>query len=140
MAKKAAKAPRVRKTETVRERSSKAATQPVKRTRIRKTARVASTPFRLLGRLVKTVIRPFRFILRPFKSRPARFVGRILAKVFMVSYFKGAWHELRQVTWPNRKETRQLTLAVFAFAVVFSAIITAVDYGLDKIFKQVLLK
>jgi len=47
---------------------------------------------------------------------------------------------LRQVTWPNRKESRQLTLAVILFAVIFGAMVTVLDYGLDKVFKQVLLK
>ncbi len=140
MAKKASKTPRVRKIETVRERSTKTAKQPVKRTRIRSTARVASKPFKLVGHVLKQIGHPFRFILRPFKTRPMRFIGRWLAKLLLINYFYGAWKELRQVTWPNRKETRQLTLAVFVFAIVFSAIITAVDYGLDKVFKKVLLK
>jgi hypothetical protein len=50
-----------------------------------------------------------------------------------------AWKELRQVTWPGRKETRQLTLAVFVFATVFGLMVTLTDYGLDKVFKKVIL-
>jgi preprotein translocase SecE subunit len=137
---KPAKKPRLRKTETVRERSGKQTSLAPKNTRFRKTAKAASTPFRLLGRLFSAIGRPFRFILWPFKTRPVRFTGRWLARLLLITYFWGAWQELRQVTWPDRKETRQLTVAVFVFAIIFSALITAVDYGLDKVFKNVLLK
>jgi preprotein translocase SecE subunit len=74
-------------------------------------------------------------VLRPLK-RPARFVGRIIYP----SYFRNSWKELKQVTWPTLKESRQLTYAVLIFAVVFGATIALVDYGLDKAFKDFLLK
>ena len=54
-------------------------------------------------------------------------------------YFRESWQELKKVTWPNRKQTIQLTLAVFVFAIVFAVFIAVVDYGLDKIFRKVLL-
>lgn len=61
-------------------------------------------------------------------------------KFLVPKYFKNAWIELRQVKWPGRRETIQLTLAVFAFAIVFGVLITVTDYGLDKLFKKILLK
>lgn len=132
--------PKKRKLQTVRERTELTNNARPKTRSVRKTARIASTPFRAIGRFLVKVLRPFRFLLWPFKTRPARFVGRILHKVFLVNYFKGAWAELKLVTWPGRRETRQLTLAVFAFAFVFGLIITVVDYGLDKIFKRIILQ
>jgi preprotein translocase SecE subunit len=48
--------------------------------------------------------------------------------------------ELRLVTWPNWKQSRQLTFAVLVFAVIFGAAIAVVDYGLDKVFRNILLK
>jgi preprotein translocase SecE subunit len=63
-----------------------------------------------------------------------------IAKHIIPPYLKNSWNELRLVTWPNRKQTRQLTFAVILFAIVFGALIASVDYGLDKVFKQVLLK
>lgn len=42
-------------------------------------------------------------------------------------YFKGAWQELRQVRWPNRKATWSLTLAVILFSVMFTVIILLLD-------------
>ena len=129
-----------RKIVTVRERTEQTNNARPKSRHVARTAKAVSTPFRILGRGLKKVLYPFRFVLRPFKTRPARFVGRILSKVLLFSYFAGAWKEVRQVSWPGRRETRQLTLAVFAFAFVFGLIITITDYGLDKIFKKVILK
>ena len=129
-----------RKIVTVRERTEQTNNARPKSRHVTKTAKAVSTPFRVLGRGLKKILRPFQFLLRPFKTRPLRFVGRVLSKVLLFSYFAGAWKELKQVSWPNRRETRQLTLAVFAFAFVFGLIITLTDYGLDKIFKKVILK
>lgn len=56
------------------------------------------------------------------------------------SYFVNSWREVRQVTWPNRRETWRLTLAVFIFAVVFGALVAGVDKGLDLLFKKVILR
>jgi preprotein translocase SecE subunit len=125
---------------TVRERSEQAANSTPKQQRVRRTARKATAPLRIIGRFVAKIIRPFRFLLWPFKTRPARFVGRILAKIFFVNYFRESWQELRKVTWPGRRETLQLTFAVFVFAIVFGLMITIVDYGLNKLFEQILLK
>ena len=128
-----------RKLETVRERSENT---PVSKSRVRKvatTAKKASGPLRAVGRVISKLTHPFRFLLAPFKTKPARFVGRILNKVLLINYFMSAWKELRQVTWPGRKETRQLTLAVFIFATVFGLMVTLTDYGLDKVFKKVIL-
>ena len=55
-------------------------------------------------------------------------------------YFKNSWRELKEVKWPNRKETWQLTVAVFIFSTIFGVLITLTDYGLGKLFKKILLK
>lgn len=52
-------------------------------------------------------------------------------------YFVGAWRELRQVRWPNRKQTWALTLAVILFSLVLGAIIFLLDLGFTYLFKQV---
>lgn len=71
-----------------------------------------------------------------FRLRAVRFIGRILG----LGYIRSSWQELKQVTWPTRREGRRLTTAVVIFSVVFGALIAVVDYGLDKLFKQILLK
>jgi preprotein translocase SecE subunit len=125
---------------TVRERSEQTANANPKSQRVRNTARKASTPFRAVGRFIAKILRPFRFLLWPFKTRPVRFIGRVIASILFLRYFRESWKELRQVSWPGRRETWQLTFAVFIFALVFGLMITVVDYGLDKLFQKILLK
>lgn len=52
---------------------------------------------------------------------------------------RNAWAEIRQVTWPGRKETFRLTIAVLIFSIIFGAFVAALDYGLGKLFKEVIL-
>lgn len=77
-----------------------------------------------------------------FISWPFRKIGRGLAIVgrFVVPrYFKESWKELRQVTWPSRRDTMRLTIAVIIFSTVFGVVITVVDMLLDKVFRKVIL-
>jgi len=71
-----------------------------------------------------------------FRLKVVRFIGRILG----FSFVRSSWRELKMVTWPTKREGRRLTTAVIMFSVVFGALIAVVDYGLDKLFKQLLLK
>jgi preprotein translocase SecE subunit len=71
-----------------------------------------------------------------FRLRAVRFIGRILG----LRFFRNSWRELKQVTWPSRRDGIRLTSAVISFSVVFAVILAGVDWGLDKIFKQLLLK
>ena len=71
-----------------------------------------------------------------FRLRAVRFIGRVLG----FSYLRGSWQELKEVTWPTRREGLRLTGAVIIFSVIFGGLIAIVDFGLDKLFKQVFLK
>jgi preprotein translocase SecE subunit len=53
-------------------------------------------------------------------------------------YFKGAWYELRQVRWPNRKATWGLTLAVILFSVFFTVLIVLLDILFKYIFELII--
>ena len=55
------------------------------------------------------------------------------------NYFKGAWVELRQVRWPDRKSTWRLTLAVILFSLIFALVIVGLDAVFSYLFKEVLL-
>ena len=81
-------------------------------------------------RFMRQIAKPFRFLARPLK-----WLGRHL----IPRYFRNSFAELRLVTWPNWKQSRQLTTAVILFAIVFGFIVTILDYGLDKVFKKVFL-
>lgn len=71
-----------------------------------------------------------------FTSKPIRFI----AKWTGIQYIIDSWSELRGVTWPTFKQSVRLTSAVIIFSVIFGLLIAFVDFFLDKIFKQILLK
>ena len=129
----------VKKSETVREKREKANELKPKQRRVRHTVGKAGKPVKAVGRGVAKAARPLNPLLKPFRTRPARFVGRILAKVLFINYIRASWQELRLVEWPNRRETTKLTLAVFVFAISFALLIAVLDFGLDKVFKQLLV-
>lgn len=111
-------------TETMRERAERNATQkPKRRLHIKLPLRGL---FSRIGRLKLW--------------RPLKFVARFLGHLIVPPYLRNSWLELRKVTWPNGKQTRQLTTAVILFSVVFGIIVAVFDYGLDKLFKQVIIK
>lgn len=121
----------VKKTETVREQANKKQ-EPKQSRRISRTASDAAKPFKKAYHLGK---REYYIPL------PDNKIGRFLNKRrrFVPSFFREAWQELREVTWPSRHETFRLTLAVFIFALVFGALIWVVDLGIDNLFRKVLL-
>ena len=55
-----------------------------------------------------------------------------------MGYFKGAWHELKQVRWPTRSATWSLTAAVLVFTVIFVILILLLDAGFNWSFNQIL--
>ncbi len=72
---------------------------------------------------------------------PDNKAGRFLNKrrSIIPKYFRESWAELKLVDWPDRRQTIQLTLAVFMFAIVFAIFVAIIDYGLDKVFRKVFL-
>jgi preprotein translocase SecE subunit len=122
----------LKKTETVREKAEKKE-QPTKKRRLHTATTVAKKPIGAARELGRKEYHPIKL--------PDNKVGRFLTKPrkFIPKFFREAWGELKLVTWPNRKETVKLTLAVFIFAITFGVMIAVVDYGLDKAFRQLLL-
>lgn len=112
--------------ETVREKAAKQEAVAAQPRRLHKTRHWFFAPFRAVG--------SFFHILN--KIKPFRIIGFILVPPFL----RRSWRELRQVTWPTFKVSRQLTLAVVIFAIVFGVLVAAFDFVLDKLFKEVLLK
>ena len=121
---------RIRRVETVREKSEKSQKQQEKPSKIRLVWHGFTAPLRFVGRGIRAVGRA----LAKFK------VFRAIGRVLWPYYFRNSWKELRQVTWTKWKQSRQLTLAVLLFSIVFGVLIAGVDFGLDKVFKEVLLK
>lgn len=52
-------------------------------------------------------------------------------------YFKGAWHELKQVRWPNRRATWSMTAALLIFTAIFVAFILVIDLVFESLFKLI---
>ncbi|MEK7594866.1 MAG: preprotein translocase subunit SecE [Patescibacteria group bacterium] len=128
----------VKNPETFRERAVKAAEtsdKPKKTARLRqaggKVARPVTKPVRVVASAKVFRRKPFIWL-----KKPLSFIGKVLVPV----YFRNSWKELKLVTWPNWKQSRQLTFAVIVFAIIFGVIIAVVDYGLDKLFRNILLK
>lgn len=132
---------------TSKKRRIRPATSGGEQTKKAKTkAEPSDKPNRLRG-AAKTAGKPFVAAQRVRDKNyglpvPDNKVGRFASKKrhIIPSYFRNSWKELKQVTWPDRKQTIQLTFAVFVFATVFGVLIAVTDYGLDRIFKRILLK
>lgn len=127
----------VKNPETFRERALKTATQNEQPKRVTQLRRATSRP---LGRMLRPI---GRALARLFRHQPFKIIGqalRLIGRIIFPEYLRGSWRELRRVKWPDWNESRRLTVAVLIFAIVFGGLVSIVDYGLDKIFKQVLLK
>lgn len=127
----------VKNPETFRERAIKASEvgdKPKRSVRLKSAGGKLTKPiFEPIGRASRKVSR--LKAAQPLK-RPLRLIGRIL----LPKYLRDSWKELRLVVWPTWKQSRDLTFAVLVFAAIFGAIVALVDFGLDKLFKDVLLK
>ena len=54
-------------------------------------------------------------------------------------YFANSWRELREVSWPTRKATWGMTLAVMIFTLVLAVFILLLDLGFEQLFKRIIL-
>jgi preprotein translocase subunit SecE len=124
---------RLKKVETVREKAEKASNASPKPRRLHTTAHKITMPIRAAHRIGRK-----EYYLPLPKNRVGQFLNK--RRSFVPKFFKESWEEVRQVTWPSRKETWKLTLAVFIFAITFGLVIAIVDYGLDKLFRSLLLQ
>ena len=116
--------------QTMRERAASAQKPQTKPNRVRKAAHAAGTPFRAVRRTLARLP-----IWKPFGV-----IGRFLGRILLPRYVRNSFKELRMVTWPTRRQTLQLTTAVILFSVIFGVVVALFDFGLDKLFKQVILR
>jgi preprotein translocase SecE subunit len=127
---------RVKNPETFRERAIKASAsdgKPSKIGRAKQASGKAVTPVtRPVGNAAAVFARqkPFQLL-----RKPLRLIGRLIVPM----YFRNSWKELRLVTWPSWRVSVRLTFAVIVFAVIFAAFVALLDFGLDKLFKNILL-
>lgn len=129
--KKTAKSLKRKQPASLRERA-RSASAPKKQRRLKSASQKLASPVRRAARAGR---------LEFYLPMPDNRVGRFLNKPrrLIPRYFREAWAELRLVIWPGRRETAKLTLAVFLFAAFFMVFITAADFVLDRVFKQLIL-
>ena len=128
-----AKKPRVRKAETVKEKVAKQSTKkPTTTSKPKKSARVM--------KVTKKATKPFGLLAWPLKLRPVKFVFRTLGRILFPKYFRNSFKELKEVTWPARRESWKLTFAVLIFAIGFGAFITITDIIFDKVIRRIVLR
>lgn len=127
----------VKNPETFRERALKAGQEsdkPKRTARLRQAGRQAVRP---VTRPVVTAAGK----AAAFKPlHPLYKVFRLIGKVLVPVYLRQSWRELRQVTWPGWSESRRLTFAVLVFSIAFGAAVAAIDFVLDRLFRDILLK
>jgi len=123
---------RIKKVETVRQRAEKATNAEPKPRRLHSTVHKASRPLRAAGRIGRKEVH-----LPLPDNRVGNFMNRRVRLI--PRFFRESWEEVRQVTWPNRRDTFRLTLAVFIFSITFGLVIAIVDFGLSKVFRSLLL-
>ena len=105
--------------------------------RLRRTANRASKPLGIFTKFVKKLKIPLpnnKF------GKITRKIGRIIGQILLPQFLRNSWAEIRQATWPNRRETIRLSFAVFVFAAIFSVIVAGLDLGLDKLFREYIIK
>jgi preprotein translocase SecE subunit len=122
---------RVKKAPTVRERTLTVKSD--RKRRLRSGAAKVGSPIKKVARVGK---REYHLPL------PDNKFGRFLKKRIRLwpRYFSESWREIKQVTWPNRRETIRLTVAVGIFSLIFGITVALLDYGLDKVFREVIVK
>lgn len=122
----------IRPSQSMRERAADASTSNNKSRRIKNTASALARPIKSAHKYGQKMY---------FLPMPNNKFGRFLNKrrYFIPKYFREAWREVKAVKWPSRKDTAKLTLAVFMFAIIFGILVAVTDYGLDKVFKKILL-
>lgn len=55
------------------------------------------------------------------------------------AFAKDSWSEAKRVVWPTRKETVQMTLAVFAFVLIMAIFLALVDKTLEWVLYDLIL-
>ena len=73
---------------------------------------------------------------KPKKARSIRGAGKPF--VAIGRYFKGAWQELREVRWPDRRATWGMTGALLGFTAFVVALVLLLDALFKYIFELIL--
>lgn len=119
--------PRIRKAETVRDRTTN-----------HNLAKPKTESRHLIRRFMSLLLTLLKFLLKPLTPllKPLKFIGRFL----IPKYIRNSVRELRLVDWPTSRQTWKLTFAVLIFATTFGFLVVVTDYGLDKVIRRIVLR
>jgi preprotein translocase SecE subunit len=119
-----------RKKSSMRESAAKSRASAEKPKKVRKAASAATKPVGKAGKALNT---EFHII----GKKDSNFFTR--SRRITPKYFREAWKELKNVTWPGRMETWRLVFAVFVFSLTLGLFIAVLDYGLERLLREVVL-
>lgn len=131
-----AKKRRVKNPETFRERAikaSEAGDKPDRRSQAKTVIAKRVSPLAPVAYKAK----------KAFERQPLKLVAKLaslIGRLLLPKYVRKSWQELRLVEWPRFRDSLRLTRAVLIFAIIFGAAIAGVDYVLEKVFEQILIK
>ena len=96
--------------------------------------RVKATPSTKSGKKEKkeaaeTAVAPAETKERKGRKNPLRATG---------GYFAGAWYELKQVRWPNRRATWSMSAALLGFTAFFAILVLLLDAAFKYLFDLML--
>lgn len=115
----------------MRESAAKSRAKAAKPRRVRRAAAAATKPVSGFWKFLTAEFHLFGSTeSKGFFTRSRRLTPR---------YFRESARELRNVTWPGRKETWRLVAAVFIFAILMGLFIAVLDFGLERLLREVIL-
>lgn len=114
---------------SMRDNASKSRAAAAKPKKVRRAASAASKPVGKIGRALTTELHVITPKKETFFTRSRSLTPR---------YVKNSYTELRQVSWPNWGQTWRLSFAVFIFAIALGTFISAVDFGLERLLKEII--
>ncbi len=97
-----------------------------------------------------SVVKPIQPI-QPTRKKRATEVAKKVAKparkpliifvpfIALGRYFRNSWRELRQVEWPSRRATWQMTLGIILFCLVIGIFVLLSDWGSQWLIREVIL-
>ncbi len=131
----ARKLPRKRKqTETIRQKAEKESVKRQKPTKAGSIKRKVHKPLSTLGKVASKEYHPIKV--------PDKKGVRVLNKrvKYIPQFIKNSWAELKQVTWPSRKDAIKLSFAVIIFSVFFAVFVQILDFLFSKVVKEIILR
>ena len=87
-----------------------------------------------IGRFLAKLTAPIR------RTRVWKWLRKYILRSPFRGYFVSSLQEVKKVEWPNRKTSLKLTGVVLLFTFVFAIFTTLLDFGFEKLAREIFLK